>query len=155
MQKLCFKKFHVSLGTKKSCICPRKSQRFASLFHWIWSRWFNFLLLLQCSICSLYRKNNDKKSNYLPTITYLLQFFLASNTHTNIHIYIYIYIYIYIHTIFTFILVSAIKFEVTRSSLKMFGVSTPLQTMHPSPVKFIGELRYLKNDRGQRMKIFL
>ena len=73
--------------------------------------------------------------------------FFQHQTHTQIYISIsisicisisisiYIYIYIYIYITFTFILASAIKFEVTRSSLKMFGVSTPLQTMHPSPVQ--------------------
>ena len=38
--------------TKKLGICI-----FVAIY---WSRWFNFLILLQCSICSFHRKNADK-----------------------------------------------------------------------------------------------
>ena len=96
LRKLCFKIFHVSLGTTTSCICPRKVKDLHFRCHLMWSRWFNFLILLQCSICSLYRKKKKikKVTSYLLLPTYS-NFFSPKHTYTHTQ-YISIYIYIYI-----------------------------------------------------------
>ena len=69
----------------------------------------------------------EKKMIKLVT-TYLLlsiysKSFLAPNTHS--HIYIHTHIYTYI---------SASAIRSLGHSAKMFGILTPLQTMHPFPV---------------------
>ena len=50
--------------------------------HLMWSRWFNVLVLLQYFICSLYRKNYDKKVTTYHLLPTYSKFFFASNTHT-------------------------------------------------------------------------
>ena len=123
-----FENFDVSLGTITSCNTLLKSQRLAQfLFHLMWSRWrFNFLvndlsvvknftfqLLVQCSICPLYRKKVVIKKvikkippsypNFIEELTPNTQ--VRAHTHTHIHPYKYIYIcvcniYIYIYIIY-------------------------------------------------------
>ena len=71
VRKLCFKRFHVYLGTTTFCICHKKVRNLHLRCYLMWPRWYNFLIMLQCSICSLHRENNNKKSNYLPALNFI------------------------------------------------------------------------------------
>ena len=132
MRKLYFKRFYVYFGTTTSCIRHEKVRDLHLRCHLMRSRWFNFLILLQCSICFSHRKNNDKK-----VTTYLLYIF-----------YVYMYMYIYIH-----ILVSAIKFEVTRSLTKyVWGLNSSTNYAPLPGPNFSGSWDFwkIKEERGWR-----
>ena len=120
--------------------------------HLMWSRWFNLLILLQCSICSLYRKNNDKKvTTYLLLPTYsicigiYLYIFIYIERYIDIDIDIYIHIYItYIHFGLSYKIWGHL---VTHPKCLKSYLLHKLWSPHPS--LFIGELRFL-NHRGER-----